>query len=75
MLTVFPYRNDLVPTLNWVFENQAMVTGILTQPSSLKQFDSRRERSLKKGGGSYLHIIIHLYYRSVDSTVLQTILT
>ena len=34
----------LVPTLNWVFENKSMVTGILTQPSGRKQFASRRKR-------------------------------
>ena len=35
--TVFPFRIDLVPTLNWVFINQPMATGILTKPSSRKQ--------------------------------------
>ena len=53
-----------MPTFNWVFENQPMVSGILTQLSSRKQFGSRRKRSLKREGGSYLYI--HLYYRSVD---------
>ena len=36
-----------------------MVSGILTQSSSRKQFASRRKRSWKREGGSYL------YYRSV----------
>ena len=53
-----------MPTLNWVVENQPKVSGILTQPSSRKQFAGRRKGSLENGeGGSYLYI--HLYYRSV----------
>ena len=61
-ITVFPYRNDLVPTLNWVFENQPKETGILTQPSRRNQFASRRKRSLKNGGDSYNYLYVHLYY-------------
>ena len=41
--------NDFVPTLNWVFENQPMVTRILIQPSSRKQFASRRKKVFEKG--------------------------
>ena len=55
-----------MPTLNWVFENQPIVTGILTEPSSRKQFASRRKIYWKRGGGSYLYI--HLYYRYVLKT-------
>ena len=49
-VTVFPYTNDLVPTHNRVLEDQPMVSGILTQPSSRKQFASRQKRFLEKGG-------------------------
>ena len=42
------------------------MSGILTQPSSRKQFARRRKRSLRKGAGSYLYI--NLYYRSVNQT-------
>ena len=50
-----------VPTLDWVIENQPIMSGILTQSSSRKQFANRRKRSLKKGWS----ICIYLYYRSV----------
>ena len=50
-------------TLNWVFDNQPIVSGILSQPNSRKKVASRRKRSLEKGAGGYLYI--HLYYRSV----------
>ena len=40
-----------MPTLNWVFENHLMVTGIVTQPSSRKQFASRRKKNLKSKQG------------------------
>ncbi len=46
LITVFPYSNDLVPTLNC--ENQPMVSGILTQPSNRKKIASRRKRSMEK---------------------------
>ena len=36
-----------------------MVTGILTQPSSRKQFASRRKKTLERGG---VVICTHLYY-------------
>ena len=49
-ITVSPHRGVLVPTLNWVMENQPMVSIILTQLSSRKQFGSRRKMSLKKRG-------------------------
>ena len=62
LVTVFPHPKDLVRTLNWVFENQQIVSGILTQPISRKQYAIKRKGSLKKGSGSYLYI--HLYYRS-----------
>ena len=52
-----------MPTLNLVIKNQPMVSVILTQLSSRKQFGSRRKRSMKREGGSYLYI--HLYYKSV----------
>ena len=39
------------------------MSGILTHPSSRKQFSSRRKGSLKNGASSYLYI--HLYCRSV----------
>ena len=56
--------------LKWVFENQPIVSGISTQPSSRKQFATRLKRSLKKGweGGKYVYI--HLYYRSVVGIIL-----
>ena len=72
-MTVFPYPNDLVPTLNWVFENQLMVSGILTLPSSRKQFASRRKRTLKKEG-RYLSVYIYIYTMDLLSIiVLQTV--
>ena len=39
-----------MPTLNFVFDNQLILSGILTQLSSRKQFASRRKRSLEKEG-------------------------
>ena len=62
-MTVFPYRDDLVTTFNWVFKNQPMVMGILTQPSSRKQFAGIRKMSLKMEVGSYLYI--RLFYISI----------
>ena len=64
LITEYPYPNDLVLTLNWVFENQLLVSGILTQSSRRKQFASRRKRLSEKGVGSYLYNYIHLYFRS-----------
>ena len=48
--TVSLHCSVIVPALNWVIENQPMVSDILTQPSSRKQFGIRRKRSFKKGG-------------------------
>ena len=61
-----PHLRDHVPTLNFVFENQPIVSGILTQPSRRKQFASRR-----KGGQVVICITIHLYYRFVVFTLLM----
>ena len=60
--TIFPYPNDLVPTLDWVFKNQPMVSGILIHSCSGKQFASRRKRSLEKGRryGSVTNAILKL---------------
>ena len=66
IITVCLHPKDLVPTLNWVFEIKSLVSGILTQLSSRKQFASRRKRPLEKGGR-----YIHLYYRSVTLIVLK----
>ena len=57
-----------MPTLNWVVENQAMVTRILTQLSSKKQFASRRKKVIEKGGGSYMYIQVYYGPISVLST-------
>ncbi len=58
-----------VPTFSLVLENQQIVLRTLTQPSSTKQFASRRKRSMKKGGGSYMYI--HQYYRSGEERKLM----
>ena len=57
-------------TLNRVFENQPILSGILTQLSSRKQFASRRKRSLEKGGRSlsvYTSILQILFPDKPDS--------
>ena len=41
-ITVYPLPEDPVPTFNWVFKNQPIASGILTQPSCYK----RAERKL-----------------------------
>ena len=63
LIVVSPHLNDLVSTLNWVFENQPMVSGILTQSSSRNNLLADEKGHWKRWGGSYLYI--HLYYRSV----------
>ena len=60
---VFPYRN--VPTRNWVFENQLMVTGILTVASSRKQFASSRKKVIEKGE----ELVILKYIFTIDLLV------
>ncbi len=63
-ITVGPHPKDRVPTLNWVYY-QLIVLGILTQPSSTKQFTSRLKSSLEKGVGRFLCIQLHLHYKYV----------
>ena len=58
---ISPHRSVMVPTLNWVFENQPIMSGILTQPSGRKLFASRRKRSLEKGG-----VVICIYNYTID---------
>ena len=53
----------IVPTFSWVFEKQLIVSGILTEPSSRKQFASRRKRPWKTRAGHYQYI--QIFYRSV----------
>ena len=57
-----PHPNDLVLTLNWVFENQPIVSGILIEPSNRKQFASRRKLPLGKG-------VICIYIYTIDLLV------
>ena len=38
-MTVCPLPKDPVPTFNWVFENQRIASGILTQPSRYKRVE------------------------------------
>ena len=54
-----------MPTLNWVVENQPIVTGILTQPSSRKQFTSRRNMSLNK------IVYVFLFVRVIENLFLD----
>ena len=61
-MTVFPYRDDLVTTFNWVFKNQPMVMGKLTQPSSRNQFARRQKCSLKRVG----EVVIYVYIYTID---------
>ena len=39
-MTVCPHPEDPVPTLNWVYENQPIASGILKQPSRYKRTES-----------------------------------
>ena len=39
-ITVCPLPQDPMPTLNWVFENQPIASGKLTQPSRYKRVES-----------------------------------
>ena len=55
-MTVCPHPKDLVPTLNWVFENQPIVSGILTENSLLAD----EKVPWKRGAGSYLYEIYTL---------------
>ena len=52
-----------MPTLNWVFGNQLVVSGILTQLCSRKQLARRCKMSLKRGAGSYLY---NIYIYTID---------
>ena len=59
-----------MPTLNWVFKNQPIMSGILTQLSSKKQLPANEKDHWKSEANNYLYI--HLYYRSVaEPIVLQ----
>ena len=53
-----------MPNLNWVFENQPIVLGILTQPRSRKNLLADEKGSWKRGAGIYLYK--HLYYKSIE---------
>ena len=46
---------DPVPTLNWVFENQSIVSRILTQPKAEKKVNNRG-----------IQVVIWLYIFTID---------
>ena len=74
-ITVCPLFEDLVLTFNWVFENQQIASGILTQPSRYKRaecnllVDGKGPQQVDPGSC----LVIHLYYRFVSGHILAKI--
>ena len=66
-MTVCPHPKELLPTLDTVFDNQPIVSEILTHPSSRNNLLADEKGAWKRGADSYLYK--YLYNRSVTELI------